>query len=266
MSLGTGPGEREVRYIGIDYSGAATATSGLPGLRVFEALGGSEPAEARPAALASRHWSRKAAAQWLASRLAEDVQAIVGIDHGFSFPEAYFERHGMTRDWDVFLDDFCAHWPTGAEDVSVRAVRQGLAGTAASRPGDSRWRRLCERRMRGTKSVFHFDVQGQVATSTHAGLPWLRGLRRSARHVHFWPFDGWIPSEGASVVAEVFPSLWRARYPAEGRTADQQDAYAVCRWLQACHSSGQWGRCLNPELTAAERRTAGFEGWILGVP
>ena len=27
------------------------------------------------------------------------------------------------------------------------------------------------------KSVFHFDVQGSVAKSTHAGLPWIKALR-----------------------------------------------------------------------------------------
>ena len=48
-----------------------------------------------------------------------------------------------------------------------------------------------------------FDVQGSVAKSTHAGLPWLRHLRRECkRSVHFWPFDGGIP-EGSSVVAEI---------------------------------------------------------------
>ena len=58
--------------------------------------------------------------------------------------------------------------------------------------GSARWRRLTEERARGAKSVFHFDVQGAVAKSTHAGIPWLRFIRqqRGAR-VHFWPFDGW---------------------------------------------------------------------------
>ena len=30
-----------------------------------------------------------------------------------------------------------------------------------------------------------------MAKSTHAGLPWLRYLRRECkRNIHFWPFDG----------------------------------------------------------------------------
>jgi hypothetical protein len=37
----------------------------------------------------------------------------------------------------------------------------------AARMGNSRWRRLTEERTGGAKSVFHFDVQGSVAKSTH---------------------------------------------------------------------------------------------------
>jgi len=49
---------------------------------------------------------------------------------------------------------------------------------------NARWRRLTEHRA-GAKSVFHFDVQGSVAKSTHAGLPWLRYIRSRAPGVYF---------------------------------------------------------------------------------
>lgn len=63
---------------------------------------------------------------------------------------------------------------------------------------------------------FHFDVQGSVAKSTHSGLPWLRYIKRElAERVHFWPFEGWNPPAGTHVVAEVYPSHWRGRYPPE---------------------------------------------------
>ena len=38
------------------------------------------------------------------------------------------------------------------------------------RTGNSRWRRLTEERAGGAKWVFHFDVQGQLVKSTHAGI------------------------------------------------------------------------------------------------
>jgi hypothetical protein len=74
--------------------------------------------------------------------------------------------------------------------------------------GNSRWRRLTEERAGSAKSVFHFDVQGSVAKSTHAGIPWLRYVRqRMGQRVHFWPFDGWDIPAGRSAIAEVYPVL-----------------------------------------------------------
>lgn len=100
----------------------------------------------------------------------------------------------------AFLDDFQRHWPTD-EDIYIDFVRDGLRGNGAARIGNTRWRRLTEERAGGAKSVFHFDVPGQVAKSTHAGIPWLRFVRqRLGDRVHFWPFDGWdIPK------AELLP-------------------------------------------------------------
>ena len=107
---------------------------------------------------------------------------------------------------------------------------------------------------------------GEVATSTHAGLPWLLHLRRQCkRPVHFWPFDGWEIPEGKSVVAEVYPSLWTRRFPKEGRDGDEQAAYAVAAWLQRADQSGSLGNYFNPPLTPEERDVAAIEGWILGV-
>jgi hypothetical protein len=258
-------------YVGIDYSGARTPTDGLPGLRVYAARRGERPVAVRPVtpagARSRRHWTRRGVAGWLAARLQEGPRALVGIDHGFSFPRAYFERHGLPHDWSAFLEDFAAHWPTDGDRTTVDDVRRGLVGRGALRDGDARWRRLCELRTGGTKSVFHFDVQGSVAKSTHAGLPWLLRLRLQAgARVHFWPYDGWQPATGRSVVAEVFPSLWRRRFPRGGRTSDQHDAFVVAAWLQQVDAKGELARYWRPALAEPERDLAGFEGWILGAP
>ena len=74
------------RYIGVDYSGAQTPTASLNGLRVFMAEG--EPlAEALPPPSPRKYWTRRGIAEWLVECLAEDARTLVGIDHGFSFPE-----------------------------------------------------------------------------------------------------------------------------------------------------------------------------------
>ena len=254
------------RYVGIDYSGAKTPTDGLPGLRVYVALREAAATEVRPPPSARKHWTRRGIAEWLVDRLREEVATLVGIDHAFSFPLRYVEVHGLARDWPAFLDDFQRHWPTDEDHVYVDFVRDGLRGNAAARGGDARWRRLAEVRSRSAKSVFHFDVQGSVAKSTHSGLPWLRYLRgQLGGRVHFWPFDGWTISPGRSAVVEVYPSLWRKAFPREGRNDHQHDAYSAVEWMRRADRCGTLGTFLEPRLGTEEIAVAQFEGWILGV-
>ena len=202
--------------VGIDYSGAETPTSSLKGLRVYVAEGGSLPKEALPPPSRKKYWTRRGIAEWLRMRLGDASRTLVGVDHGFSFPLRCFETHRLEPDWASFLDDFQLHWPTDGGRVYVDFVRNGSVGNGAARGGKRRWRRLTEERAGSAKSVFHFDVQGQVAKSTHAGIPWLRYLRRElGDQVHFWPFDGWDIPNGRSAVAEVYPSLWSGIFYAQ---------------------------------------------------
>jgi hypothetical protein len=252
-------------YIGIDYSGAETPTSSLKGLRVYVADRSSPPVEQQPPPSPRRYWTRREIAEWLVARLSEDRPTLVGIDHGFSFPKRYFERHRLPPDWPKFLDDFQHHWPTDGDHTYVDFVRDGIRGHGAARSGNSRWRRLTEERA-GAKSVFHFDVPGSVAKSTHAGLPWLRYLRqRVGKWVHFWPFDGWEIPVGRSAIVEVYPSLWSRSFARDGRNPDQHDAYSVAAWMRGADLDGSLKDFLNPSLTPTERTTAQVEGWILGI-
>jgi hypothetical protein len=254
------------RHIGIDYSGAQTPTASLKGLRVYLVEGDAPPVEAPPPRSPRKHWTRRGIAEWLVERLAEHTSTLVGIDHGFSFPLRYFETHGLKPDWPAFLDDFQRHWPTD-EDIYVDFVRDGAMGNGAARMGNARWRRLTEERAGSAKSVFHFDVQGSVAKSTHAGIPWLRFIRqRLGQRVHFWPFDGWDIPAGRSAIAEVYPSLWSRSFASERRTADQHDAFCIAAWLSRADRDGILAGFLNPDLSPAERAVAQVEGWILGVP
>lgn len=254
------------RYIGIDYSGAETPGASLKGLRVYLAEGDAPPVEVPPPPSPRKYWTRRGIAKWLVERLAEDTPTLVGIDHGFSFPLRYFEVHHLPPDWQEFLDDFQRHWPTDKEHTYVDFVRHGSVGNGADRMGSPRWRRLTEERAGGAKSVFHFDVQGSVAKSTHAGLPWLRYLRREAGdQVHFWPFDGWEIPAGCSAIAEVYPALWSRRFAREGRNPDQHDAYSIAVWLYRADRDGSLATFLKPDLTPPERAVAQVEGWILGV-
>ena len=254
------------RYIGIDYSGAQTPRASLKGLRVYMAEGNHSPIEVLPPPSPRKYWTRRGIAEWLVARLGEDTATLVGIDHGFSFPLRYFEVHHLPPDWHEFLDDFQRHWPTD-EDIYVDFVRDGIRGNGAARMGNSRWRRLTEERSGGAKSVFHFDVQGSVAKSTHAGIPWLRYIRdQLGKRIHFWPFDGWDVPAGDSAIAEAYPALWSRNFEVEDRTPDQHDAFSIAAWLSHADRNDRLAACLNPDLTPPERAVAQVEGWILGVP
>src|SRR5262249_16923397 len=111
-----------------------------------------------------------------------------------------------------------------------------------------------------------FGINGEVATSTHAGLSWLRHLRRANGALHFWPFDGWRVAADRSVVAEVYPSIFRRRYPQSPTDSEhERDARNVCTWLRDVDQLGALPTYFQPALNSQHQHAAALEGWILGV-
>ena len=152
--------------------------------RIVADRDGAPPSEVRPAD--GGHWTRRMVADWMETWIKDGPPALFGIDHGLGFPVAWWGEGG--GGWDALLDRFVARFPADIPGATVRALRAGAGAW-----GDARWRRECDRAA-GAKSIFHFDVPGSVATSTHAGLAFVHRLR--ARHrdrLHVWPFDGAIP-------------------------------------------------------------------------
>ena len=248
------------RYIGIDYSGESIPDKRLRGLAVFQAYPDGLPTKVNPPEHERGNWTRREMADWLKNQLESNVRTIVGIDHAFSFPISYLHRFGLDS-WKEFLDDFCAHWPAHEKGQTVNALRK-----ANQRPGDKGEFRLTEKWTSSAKSVFHFDIPGQVATSSHAGIPYLRFLMNSlGNRVHFWPFDGLGLKGKKSVIVEVYPAILRNRYEREGRNEHEYDAYSIARWLSERDSHGLLDKYFTPQLTAKERQTAQLEGWILGI-
>ncbi|MGH8024890.1 MAG: hypothetical protein ACRED1_14965 [Limisphaerales bacterium] len=113
------------RYIGIDHSGVETPTSSLPGLQVYAADWVMPPREVPPPPSPCKYWTRRGIAEWLVAQLTGDKRILVGIDHGFSFPLRYFERHRLAPNWHRFLDDFQQHWPTDGANTYVDDLRLG---------------------------------------------------------------------------------------------------------------------------------------------
>lgn len=249
-------------YVGVDYSGRGHCRTRTAGIQVYWSTDGDDPRRVSPsdARPAIRNWHREGVYQWLLELLQGEDRVLVGMDHAFSFPFSYFQRHQLP-DWESLLRRLHARWPTDRAEVRVDDCRRenGDGGAATEMRRTELW-------TSGVKGVFHFDVQGSVAKSTHAGLPWLRRLRdQLGDRLHVWPFDGWEPPPDRSVIAEVFPSLVRRRYPREKRNADQQDAYAVARWLSESDRGGHLIDYFTPPLDDRELQLAAVEGWILGV-
>ena len=250
------------RYYGIDYSGAKTPRSHLRGLQVFSAMKDKAPEKIKPYIDKNWNWTRNEVANWCAQQLMTDKPIIIGSDQAFSFPLSYKKRYSISN-WDHFLDDFHKLWPTDQDNTSVESLRNDNM-----RNGTSDEFRLTENWTISAKSVFQFDMQGQVAKSSHAGIPWLRFLRNHSElsgKVHFWPFDGFTIPHRISVVVEVYPSIFRRRYTKFYPSGDEHDAYCITRWLQEMDKRGVLSQYFNPPLTKDEMDQAKLEGWIFGV-
>ena len=100
-----------------------------------------------------------------------------------------------------------------------------------------------------------------------AGIPWLAHIREKVGdRVHFWPFDGWSPPDGKSVIVEVDPFMFSRSYLKEDRSPQEHDAYAVARWLSEMDRDNHLPMYLSPPLNDGDKRIARErEGWILGV-
>lgn len=249
-------------YIGIDYSGAGHSKTRTGSLQVYQAKKDLHPVPVlSPSATRSkpRNWNRFEIFEWLYDYLSNNQRTMVAIDHGFSFPQSYYQRYRL-KSWDQFLVDFVSHWPTHHDNLTVNDLR-----TASKRIGSNSEFRLTEKWTSSAKSVFQFDVQGSVAKSTHCGIPLLAKLRTAMPSLHCWPFDGFEIKGSKSVIAETYPSLFRNRYARGSRTVDQQDAFSVCKWLQETDRGFGLDRYFHLPLTESEKATVKLEGWILGV-
>jgi hypothetical protein len=84
--------------------------------------------------------------------------------------------------------------------------------------------------------------------------------------VQFWPFDGWDIAGQGSVVAEVYPTLWRRHYtvPPEW-SGDQRDAFVISSRLRDLDAAGTARSLFTPPGSEAVRKAADVEGWILGA-
>jgi hypothetical protein len=247
------------RFIAIDYSGAGKPDARADGIALWQANAGGSPQRINSVG------SRKAVSEHLQGALAEEPRTLVGIDHGFGWTlEAM--QHFQLKAWPDLMGHVDAEWGHAREQqVSAAEGRSKLGALAYASKGDDRRRglRLTEQFSSSAKSVFDFNGPG-VALSTLAGLPWLAELRRRSS-AHFWPFDGWEVPAARHCVVEIYPSLYRYRYPRVEASADSHDAFATCLWMLDTQHEGFLPSYFKPMLTELQQAQAEVEGWILGI-
>ncbi len=245
------------QYVGVRYSGRKDPGDRIREIRVFAAREDHDPYQEFNRDDARGRWSRRELAEWLLAKIRDEGPVAVGLDHAFSFPQSYMDRHNLMS-WGEFLADFEGHWPT--HESSVRELLPGNP-----RSGDPDEHRLAGRWSAFPTGVFRLDTLDSRGKATHAGLPWLDYLRRAGDRAHVWPFDGWEVPPGRSLVAEVRPARLRHRYSLDGLGREEHDAYAICAWLQERDRLALLRPYFTPPLSDAEKDRARLEGWILGV-
>ena len=272
------------RTIGIDYSGAGEPNSTQAGLSVFMTERGSPACEIPPPS-GYKNWKRRELTEWLTSRLAESTPTIAAIDHAFSFPKPYFEKYKLELSWDKFLEDFYEHWPT--HKYAVKPLREGKnekAKKAQARLVETNWLRetekRCKKRKHPANSVFDFKKkQGQVATSTHAGLSFLWQMRKceSLSDLHIWPFDEGKVGDDKSCLVEAYPRLYKCddyekkfySNKTYSKSEHARDAFVTASWLRDMdNDKGELQSYLDLEsqLPKEALERAKYEGWIIGTP
>lgn len=88
---------------------------------------------------------------------------------------------------------------------------------------------------------------------------------KSMHKEDIWPLDGFVVPEGKSALAEIYAATFSRRNSRENRKPDQQDAYAVARWLAEMDQHDLLQHYLATQLTPKQKLLTSLEGWILGI-
>lgn len=138
--------------------------------------------------------------------------------------------------------------------------------------GDLPERRLVERRLVRTKTVWQLNGNGSVGGQSLVGIPRLKALCADGRlggRAKVWPFETDDPCvrAGDIVIAEVYPSLV-PHVPEPGQVKDACQVRTIANKLAADDEAGRLAGmiALTDTLSPGEELAVrSEEGWILGV-
>ncbi len=291
------------RFIGIDWSGAATDDQRVS-LRVVASgplTDGPTPITP-PTSRRAKNWSRQEVLDFLRTELGPDAPpTLVAIDAAIGYPRgtgpALFDAHSFealstavarglqTHGTAAHLIDALNQRATDAQLPGVPFFYRGkdLPQRPWHRPhhrphaffthlGISYYR-LVETLVPESLSPFYIGPGPTVAYHALTVLHLVHGLQQT-RHkglvdVGFWPLESnW--SSRRHLIAECYPSILPTpKYPCPSANPHQRDAHRIADWLHHLPSERlQTLLDLRPhsdDASSPSRSIARKEGWILGV-
>ena len=288
-------------YIMVDWSAAAVPTRGKDSIWIACVCRHDEALR--------RVWlenpgTRSAASRFLRDRLArmldDDLRVLVGFDFPFGYPRGTAAALGLGRDgllWRKTWAEIGGLLQDADNNANNRfdvgaALNRRLSGGSfpfwgrpggdaphlgqkkprAHGPDDPPERRLCEERVRRTKTVWQLAYTGSVGSQVLTGLPRVWEVRtdpRLAFRTLIWPFETGLADtpEARCVLAEIYPSLVPP-IDFKDKPKDAGQVAAMSRRLGELDAAGRLGPLFgaDPALTEAERDiVVREEAWILGL-
>jgi precorrin-8X/cobalt-precorrin-8 methylmutase len=279
----------------VDWSAAAVPRTGRDSVWICWHAPDGERLENPP----TRHAAKMLLADWLGSALSRGGRVLLGFDFPFGYPGGFAARLGLAGPpWRAVWDEIGERIEDSEENrnnrfhVAAELNRRVSDGcfpfwgcpaafdTPYLRPKHHRRhesdglaeRRLVDLHIPTAQPCWKLLGTGSVGGQALTGIPVVRALRDDPRwenRVRVWPFETGLgpPTDGAVVVAEVYPSLW-AVSPADDETKDAAQVRAVARFFAERDRAGELAALFagDPALTPHQRyRVETEEAWTLGV-
>ncbi len=282
----------------IDWSARSTASPKTPVADAIYACGFSQSGIKHPQYFRTRHACFAALITAIDAALSRGELFFLGFDFSFGYPMGFVPAVTGQADAKSIWHYFNQHVRDDADnrnnrfDVAnqINARLSGVGpfwgcpaqmqfdhlphkGSARRDHGFAEFR-ATEIASKTAQSSWKLFTTGSVGSQAILGMSYLAQLiDRYGAALHFWPFDGDIPSRGpAVVIAEIYPSLFTQPSDAQlqHRNGDAifqiKDACQVWRTANYVQhiTRDQWQGLHGADHISDPRIQA--EGWIVGVP
>jgi hypothetical protein len=280
-------------YIIVDWSASRVPKTGRDSIWVCRRAPDGETVVNPP----TRHKARLLLAEMLGEAMDKGERVVAGFDFPFGYPTGFARRLGLSgTPWRAVWDEIARLVDDRDDNDNNRFAVAALLNERVSGGAFPFWgrpvqmasdflgakhhqrhlvdglreKRLIDQWMTGAQPCWKLIGTGSVGGQVLTGLPVVRALRddpRWAASARVWPFETGLglPDEARIVLAEVWPSWWKACAKL-GPPNDQAQVRTVARIFAATDRTGAFGAWFSPEIGDADpRQIVDEEAWTLGV-